>query len=56
MNVIWLMIGVTLLLILGFVIAYFWAVQNGQFDDLETPAHRMLLEVERKQHEPGSAK
>lgn len=44
---------VYLLVILGIltagivVWAFFWAVGNGQFDDLEGPAHRMIMEKDR---------
>jgi cbb3-type cytochrome oxidase maturation protein len=29
------------------VLAFFWAVRSGQFDDLETPAWRILLDDDR---------
>ncbi|OSI17473.1 cytochrome oxidase maturation protein, cbb3-type [Neisseria dentiae] len=33
-------------IILAFLIAYFfwWSGKNGQFDDLEGPAHRILMD------------
>lgn len=43
MNIILLMIPMALLLGLGFVTAFMWATSQGQFDDLETPAHRILI-------------
>lgn len=42
MNVLILMIPMALLLGAGFVAAFLWATSRGQFDDLETPAHRIL--------------
>lgn len=42
MNILILMIPMALVLGLGFVIAFLWATSKGQFDDLETPAHRIL--------------
>ncbi|HWU44094.1 MAG TPA: cbb3-type cytochrome oxidase assembly protein CcoS [Bdellovibrio sp.] len=52
MNIIMLMIPMALLLGVGFVSAFLWATMKGQFDDLETPAHRILeeenTETERK--------
>ena len=42
MNVIYFMIPVALLLAGGFVAACIWALSSGQFDDLDTPALRML--------------
>jgi len=44
MSVLWLMITFTLILVGAFVAAYIWAVKHGQFDDLVTPAHRILLD------------
>ena len=44
MNILILMVPMALLLGAGFVAAFFWATSQGQFDDLETPAHRMLDE------------
>ncbi len=43
MNIIILLLPIALLLGLGFLFAFIWGVSRGQFDDLETPAHRMLL-------------
>lgn len=42
MNIMALMIPMALFLGVGFVMAFFWATSQGQFDDLETPAHRIL--------------
>lgn len=48
MNIVVLMIPMSLLLGFGFVAAFMWAVDKGQFDDTETPAYRIL---ENEQHE-----
>ncbi len=48
MNILVLMIPMALLLGIGFIAAFLWATSKGQFDDLETPAHRILLDNERK--------
>jgi cbb3-type cytochrome oxidase maturation protein len=51
MNILILMIPIALLLGFGFVFAFLWAVEQGQFEDTETPSHRILdfEEQERKQ-------
>jgi cbb3-type cytochrome oxidase maturation protein len=46
-NIIFLLIPLGLVLLLAAVAAFFWAVRNGQFDDLETPAWRILLDDDR---------
>ena len=44
MNVLYVLLPVAMLLSLGFVVGFVRAVRGGQFDDLETPAQRMLLD------------
>lgn len=44
MNILILMIPMALALGLGFTAAFLWAAKRGQFDDVETPAHRILLD------------
>lgn len=46
MNMIYLLIGFSILLALIFLIAFFWASRSGQNDDLYTPAVRMLFDDE----------
>ncbi len=42
MSVLFIVLPVVLVVVLGAVIAYAWAVRRGQFDDLDTPPIRML--------------
>ena len=42
MNIIFVLIPVGLVLLLIAIGAFFWAVRTGQFDDLDTPAVRIL--------------
>lgn len=46
MNIFFLLIGVSLFVALIFLGAFIWAVRNGQFDDNETPAIRILFDDE----------
>lgn len=46
MKVIYLVLPLALVLAAVAVAAFAWATRRGQFDDLETPAHRMLLDDE----------
>ncbi len=49
MSIIFVMVVMSTLL-LGFAIwAFFWAVKNNQFDDLDTPAYTMLDDKDKKQ-------
>ncbi|MDX2130537.1 MAG: cbb3-type cytochrome oxidase assembly protein CcoS [Planctomycetota bacterium] len=42
MSVLFVVVPLALLLAGGMVWAFLWAVRRGQFDDVETPAHRMI--------------
>jgi cbb3-type cytochrome oxidase maturation protein len=44
MSILMLMVPIALLLSGSFLAAFVWATQAGQFDDTQTPAHRMLLD------------
>lgn len=44
MSVVVLLVPLALLLGLGFLAAYLWAVRHDQFADGDTPAVRMLLD------------
>ncbi|MCP4297249.1 MAG: cbb3-type cytochrome oxidase assembly protein CcoS [Proteobacteria bacterium] len=46
MSVLYLLIFVSLLVALGFLIAFLWAVKTGQFEDTYTPAIRILFDDE----------
>jgi cbb3-type cytochrome oxidase maturation protein len=53
MNILFLMVPMALGLGALFIYGFFWAVSNGQMDDLETPALRILnddLVTSKKQH------
>lgn len=38
MNIIFLMIPLSFLILIGALIAFFWAVNHEQFDDMDSPA------------------
>lgn len=46
MSVMYIVLPIALLLAGAAVAGFIWAVRNGQLDDLETPAYRMLLDDE----------
>ena len=46
MSVIYILLPVAALLAAAGVAAFIWAVRRGQFDDLETPAVRILHDDE----------
>ncbi|GAB3713541.1 hypothetical protein GCM10027592_52850 [Spirosoma flavus] len=44
MAILFFMIGISLLMALGFLAAFIWAMRTGQQDDLYTPSLRILLD------------
>ncbi len=48
MNILYVLIPLALLVLGVAVWAFFWAVGSGQFDDLDTPAMRILLDDDTK--------
>ena len=48
MSVLYLLIPLALLLLAGAVWAFFWAVSSGQFDDLDTPAVRIIMDDDER--------
>ena len=49
MNILYALVPLALLLAAAGVLAFRWAVRDGQFDDVETPAIRILLDDENDQ-------
>ena len=44
MTILFMLIGISLLMALGFLLAFVWSVKSGQMDDDYTPSVRMLFE------------
>lgn len=44
MDILYFLIPLSILLVVIIVAAFLWAIRSGQFDDLEGPAHRILLD------------
>jgi len=50
MSVMFLLIGFSLLIALGFLLAFIWATKKGQFEDTYTPSVRMLFDNKKKKN------
>jgi cbb3-type cytochrome oxidase maturation protein len=46
MAVLVLLIGISLLVAIGFLMSFFWSVKDGQYDDDYTPSVRVLFDDE----------
>lgn len=49
MNIIYLLLGLSIVIAILFLTAFFWANKSGQNDDLYTPSVRMLFDDEPRQ-------
>lgn len=52
MSILYVLIPLALLILGAAVWAFFWAVGSGQFDDMDTPAVRILMDDDSA---PGDA-
>lgn len=49
MSAIFVMIGASLVLALGFLVAFIWSVKTNQYEDDYTPSVRILFDNKKKQ-------
>ena len=46
MDILYLLIPISLVFVAAIAVVFLWAVKNGQFEDMEGPAHRILMDDE----------
>lgn len=56
MSVIIILLSASLLVAVGFLIAFVWSVKNGQYDDDYSPSVRMLFDIPISQKEKNKVK
>ena len=44
MDILYLLIPLAVVIMIVAVVAFMWAVKSGQYEDLEGPAHRILMD------------
>lgn len=47
MEIMYVMIGLSLVMAIGFLVAFIWSIRSGQQDDLITPSMRILIEEKK---------
>ena len=47
MDIIYLLIPISLVLVSLIAAVFFWAIRSGQFDDLDGPAHEILMDDDK---------
>lgn len=53
MEILYLLIPLAVILAGVIVWGFFWSVKSGQFDDLEGPAHRILMDDDKPSGPPS---
>jgi cbb3-type cytochrome oxidase maturation protein len=53
MPALYIMIPVALLIVAVAIYVFFWAVDSGQYDDLDSPAHSILFDDQDPNHQAG---
>jgi len=46
MESVYLLVPISVILVFGIALAFWWSVRSGQFDDLEGPGFRVLMDDE----------
>jgi len=55
MEVIFILIGFSLVIALGFLASFIWATKTGQYDDNYTPSVRMLFDDEEIENQDNKS-
>jgi cbb3-type cytochrome oxidase maturation protein len=61
MEILYLLVPLAVILAGVIIWAFLWSIRSGQFDDLEGPAHRILMDDDEQpghapDHPPGAKK
>ena len=54
MEILYLLVPLAVILAGVIVWAFLWSIHSGQFDDLEGPAHRILMDADEPRNAPPS--
>lgn len=55
METLYLLIPLSVVLVFAIGVAFWWSVRAGQFDDLEGPSYRVLMDDDRPAAKPDAA-
>ncbi len=53
MEILYLLIPLSVVLVFLIGIAFWWSLRNGQFEDMEGPGYRVLMDDDRAQKKPA---
>jgi cbb3-type cytochrome oxidase maturation protein len=56
MEILYLLIPLSVILVFAIGVAFWWSLRSGQYDDLEGPGHRLLMDDDRSGNPKGGQK
>lgn len=54
MDIIYLLLPVALIIVAIIIVVFYWAVSSDQFEDMEGPAHRILMDDDDQSSAPST--
>ncbi len=54
MEILYLLIPISVVLVFLIALAFWWSLRSGQFDDMEGPAYRILMDDDRSPPAAGA--
>jgi cbb3-type cytochrome oxidase maturation protein len=54
MDIIYVLVPLSIALIAFAITVLFWAIKNGQFEDMDSPAHKILFDDDEHDPKPKS--
>jgi cbb3-type cytochrome oxidase maturation protein len=55
MEILYLLVPLSVVVVFLIAIAFWWSLRSGQFDDLEGPGYRILMDDDKAMREPALA-
>jgi len=55
MEILYLLVPISVVVVFLIAIAFWWSLRNGQFDDLEGPSYRILMDDDKAQQNAATA-
>lgn len=55
MEILYLLVPLSVVVVFLIAIAFWWSLRNGQFDDLEGPGYRILMDDDKAREKPAAA-
>ena len=55
MDALYLLIPLSVVLVFAIAVAFWWSLRNGQYDDLEGPGYRVLMDDDKPEEPAGQS-